>query len=43
MNNNNKKLWDATCVDSFCKSYLPKTCLEAGAAAIHAETEKHKF
>ena len=35
-------VWDATCVDSFCKSNLPKTCLEAGAAAIHAEKEKHK-
>ena len=35
-------VWDATCVDSFCKSNLPRTCLEVGAAAIHAEKEKHK-
>jgi hypothetical protein len=33
-------VWDATCVDTLCKSYLPSTSRIAGAAAAKAEKKK---
>jgi hypothetical protein len=33
-------VWDATCVDTLCKSYIPSTSRIAGAAAAKAEKKK---
>jgi hypothetical protein len=33
-------VWDATCVDTLCKSYIPSTSRFAGAAAAKAEQKK---
>ncbi len=33
-------VWDATCVDTLCKSYVPITARTAGAAAAKAEKKK---
>ena len=34
-------VWDATCVDTLCKSHLPSTARSPGAAAAKAEKKKH--
>jgi hypothetical protein len=33
-------VWDATCVDTLCKSYVPATAKNPGAAAARAEKKK---
>jgi hypothetical protein len=33
-------VWDATCVDTLCKSYVPATAKNSGAAAARAEKKK---
>ena len=33
-------LWDATCPDTLAQSYIPRTSIEAGAAAATSETKK---
>ena len=33
-------VWDFTCVDTYAPSYIPKTSLEAGAAATMVEDRK---
>jgi hypothetical protein len=32
--------WDATCRDTFAPTYLHRSCVETGAVAIQAETQK---
>jgi hypothetical protein len=33
-------VWNATCVDTICKSYVSASCHTAGAAAAKAEKKK---
>lgn len=38
--NGRSLVWDATCVDTLCKSHVPVTSISAGAAASKAEKKK---